>query len=481
MENDNAIVTRLCAEIARSGPGGRIPSVRQLQRELRASPVTIQRAVADLVRRGALVTRPGDGTFVSEATPARLGADSSTSGRGADTSWQASVLGRAPSAPGGIDHLASLATGAEIVLDNGFPEPSLQPVELLRRATVVASRRASAWDRCLPEGLTGLRALVAHELGPSFDASDVLITPGAQAALDSIFRTFLRPGDPVLIEEPGYPGAIAAALFAGLVPSPVPTDADGVRIDELERCLERTGARLIVLQPRHANPTGANLSRERRGDALALARQFGAFIVEDDWVRDLDLEPERPSSAPLVTEDSDGHVVYLRSFSKASAPGVRVAAVVARGPAWSRLRNARLLADFFAAPLLQEVMIEVLSSGAWPRHLKALRAELRLRRDALHGALTEVAPSIEITRPTGGVVLWGRLPHFVDGCRSRGVRVGAGRPFWSAEPPSGFVRLSFAGADADSLISSAERIGHELRSTLPTPTTRPTRRRARVG
>ena len=458
-----------------------MPSVRQLQRELRASPVTIQRAVADLVRRGALVTRPGDGTFVSDGPPGRRGADPSLNGRAADTSWQASVLGRAPSAPGGIDHLASLATGTEIVLDNGFPEPSLQPVELLRRATIVASRRSSAWDRCLPEGLMDLRALVAHELGPTFEASDVLITPGAQAALDSIFRTFVRPGDQVLIEEPGYPGAIAAALFAGLVPSPVPTDGDGIRVEELERCLERTGARLIVLQPRHANPTGANLGRERRRDVLALARRFGAFIVEDDWVRDLDLEPERPSSAPLVSEDADGHVVYVRSFSKASAPGVRIAAVVARGPAWSRLRNARLLADFFAAPLLQEVMTEVLSSSAWARHLKALRAELRIRRDALHGALGEAAPSIEIALPTGGVVLWGRLPHgvdearFVEGCRSRGVRLGAGRPFWSAEPPSGFVRLSFAGADANSLISAAERIGHEIRGSALT------RRTARVG
>ncbi len=459
-----------------------MPSIRQLQRELRASPVTIQRAVADLVRRGALVTRPGDGTFVSETASGRRRADALTRGRDADTTWQASVLGRAPSAPGGIDHLTTLATGAEIVLDNGFPEPSLQPVELLRRAAVVASRRIGAWDRCLPEGLPELRELVARELGPAFEACDVLITPGAQAALDSIFRTFVRPGDHILIEEPGYPGAIAAALFAGLVPSPVPTDRDGVRVDELERCLEKTGARLIVLQPRHANPTGANLSRERRGDVLALAQRFGAFVVEDDWVRDLDLELERPSAAPLVSEDADGHVVYVRSFSKASAPGVRIAAVVARGPAWSRLRNARLLADFFAAPLLQEMMVDALSSAAWPRHLKALRAQLRVRRDALHGALVELAPSIEIARPTGGVVLWGRLPHdldearFVEGCRSRGVRVGAGRPFWSAEPPCGFVRLSFAGADVNSLVSAAERIGHELRSAGA-----PTGRTARVG
>jgi DNA-binding transcriptional MocR family regulator len=199
---------------------------------------------------------------------------------------------------------------------------------------------------------------------------------------------------------------------------------------------------------------------------LALARKFGTFVVEDDWVRDLDLEPDRPSLPPLVVDDTHGHVLYLRSFSKASAPGIRIAAVVARGPAWSRLRAARLLTDFFASPLLQETMVEVLTSAAWPRHLKGLRAELRFRRDALVRALAEHSPSMVIEPPLGGVVAWARLPsgtdevRFVDACRSRGVRVGAGRPFWLAEP------LSFAGADASTLTSAARRIGAALDETV---------------
>ena len=443
-----------------------MPSVRALQRELHASPVTIQRSVARLVAAGLLVTKPGDGTFVADSPTRQLVGEERQSLL--DTSWQAAVLGRAPSVPTGIDHLGSLATGGEVVLDNGFPDLTLQPHELLARSGAAAARRPQSWDRCLPEGMAKLRRLVAAELGPSFALSDVLITPGAQAALDSIFRTFVRAGDPILVEEPGYPGAIGAAILAGLVPTPVPADRDGMRTDELERALATTGARLIVVQPRHANPSGATLSASRRADVLNLARRFGAFVVEDDWVRDLDLEPDHPSPPPLALDDEHGHVMYVRSFSKASAPGMRIAAVAARGPAWSRLRAARLLADFFAAPLLQETMAEVLESPTWPRHLKSLRTELRHRRDALVQALQREAPELDIEVPSGGVVLWARLPGdvdesaFVDACRGRGVRVGPGRPFWLAEPPAAFVRLSYAGAEAASLVSAAARIGAAL-------------------
>ena len=476
MENDNAIDVRLQRDIGRARPGDRMPSVRALQRELHASPVTIQRSVARLVAAGLLVTKPGDGTFVAKSPTGHLASDERLPT--IDPSWQAAVLGRAPSVPTGIDHLGSLATGGEVVLDNGFPDVTLQPHGLLARAGAAAARRPQSWDRCLPEGVVRLRGLVAAELGPSFSSSDVLITPGAQAALDSIFRTFVRPGDPVLVEEPGYPGAIGAAILAGLVPTPVPADRNGMRTDDLERALTTTGARLVVVQPRHANPSGAILSASRRADLLALARRFGAFVVEDDWVRDLDLEPERPSPPPLVLDDEHGHVIYVRSFSKASAPGMRIAAVAARGPAWSRLRAARLLADFFAAPLLQETMADVLESPAWPRHLKGLRAELRHRRDALTNALLREARELVTDPPSGGVVLWARLPvgtdegAFVDACRARGVRVGAGRPFWLAEPPAAFVRLSYAGADGPSLASASTRIGaalDEVTSTRPRP------------
>lgn len=427
--------------------------MRDLQRRFSASPLTIQRTFQRLAIEGLVTTRPGDGSFVAQrSTPASA----------LDFTWQSTVLGRAPQIPAGLDHLKERQPPGILALDGGFPDISLQPQALLSRATIRASRLPDAWDRCLPEGLDRLRAYFAAELGGNFNENDVVITPGAQSAIDSILRSFTRPGDAVLVEEPCYPGVIAAATLSGLQLIPIPTDQNGMRTDFLEAAAERSGARLVFVQPRHANPTGAVLSAERRVELINVAQRLGMFIVEDDWVRDLDLD--RPSPPPLALLDPTGHVLYLRSLSKVSAPGVRLGAVIARGPAVARLRAVRLIADFFASPLLQCTVLEFMQDSAWLRHLQSLRTELRQRRDVLTELLQEQLPELQFTTPAGGVALWCRLPSFLDetmfvaGCRSRGVLVGPGRAYWLSEPPSGHVRISFAGVTQVGIAEAVPRI-----------------------
>ncbi len=441
-------------------PGERLPSVRELQQQFHVSPVTVQRIVRTLVMEGRAVTRPGDGTFISHTSIA--------SAPPPDLAWQTVVLGRAPDVTAGLDHLRVGASAAELALDNAFPEPGLQAHELLARAAARRARRPESWDRCGPQGLAELRSIFVAEVGAPFTASDVLITPGAQAALDSICRVLARPGDPIVLEDPGYPGAVVAATLAGLVPVPVPTDDHGVLPESLADVLTRTGARLVVLQPRHANPTGAVLAADRRARVLEIAREFGCFVVEDDWVRDLDLDG--PTGPPLLVEDVDGHVISIRSLSKSAAPGLRVAAVTARGPVLGRLVSARLAADFFVAPLLQAVAAEVLSSPGWQRHVQNLRAALQLRRDTLHGALAEHAPELHCVRPSGGVALWVRLPEGIEedavarAALERGVRVAVGRTYSLTEPIAGHLRLAYGKDDPASLVVAAERIGAAVRS-----------------
>lgn len=424
------------------------------------SPVTVQRAVRRLVMEGRAVTRPGDGTFIARAALAVV--------QSPDVAWQTVVLGRAPEIPGGLDHLRVAASSTTLALDNAFPEPGLQAQELLAKAAARCAKRATAWDRCPPQGLVELRTILAAEVGAPFTAADVLVTPGAQAALDSIFRVLARPGDTAVIEDPGYPGAVVAATFAGLTTAPVPTDEHGVLPDALAEVLARTGARLVVLQPRHANPTGAVLAHDRRAQVLAVAREFACFVVEDDWVRDLDLDG--PTGPPLLADDVDGHVISIRSLSKSGAPGLRVAGVIARGPVLARLTSARLAADFFVAPLLQAVAAEVLASPGWQRHLQGLRTALQLRRDTLHGALADQSPESSCVRPRGGVALWVRLPEGVDEAAvareaaERGVRVAVGRTYCLTEPTSGHLRLAFGKDDPASLVVAAERIGAAIRA-----------------
>jgi DNA-binding transcriptional MocR family regulator len=237
----------------------------------------------------------------------------------------------------------------------------LQPLGLLAAAASRAGRRPQVWSRLPSQGLPELRSYFAAETGTAMTGHDVLITPGGQAALSAVFRHLCAPGDPVVVESPTYVGALAAARAAGLLLVPVPCDQDGVLPDALADALARTGARLAYLQPRYTNPTGAVLAPHRRGAVLAAAASRGVFIVEDDWVRDLDLGQASPP--PLVTMDDDGHVIYLRSLTKPVAAGLRVAGLAARGPVLARLRRGRISDDLFVAPVLQQIALDVLTAA----------------------------------------------------------------------------------------------------------------------
>ena len=288
---------------------------------------------------------------------------------------------------GGLAELLATPPGGALALSSGYLDPRLQPTAAMAAALARAGRRPGAWERGPVEGVAALRAWFAREAGGRFGAHDVVICPGGQAALVTAVRALAPPGGSVVVESPTYRGALAAVRAAGLTPVPVPSDADGVRPEMLADALERTGARVAYLQPLHANPHGADLSAERRAAVMEVAARSGAFLIEDDWARDLTIDG--PAPPPLAADDPDGHVVYVRSLSKGASPGLRVAAVAARGPAGVRLRSARIVEDLFVSAPLQLAALELVSSPGWRRHLKALRAGLRERRDALAGALSE--------------------------------------------------------------------------------------------
>jgi DNA-binding transcriptional MocR family regulator len=434
--------------------GARLPSVRELMREYGASPVTVQRAIAALAAEGLVVPRPGRGTFVAAPLP-RNGAS--------DLAWQEVALGTPRVDSGPLAELLTTPPEGTLSLSSGYLDPRLQPTAALAAALARAGRRPGAWERGAPEGLAALRAWFAREAGGRFAAHDVVICPGGQAALVTAVRALAPPGGQVVVESPTYRGALAAVRAAGLTPVPVPSDADGVRPELLADALDRTGARVAYLQPLHANPHGADLSAERRAAVMEVAARAGAFLIEDDWARDLTIDGPAPS--PLAADDADGHVVYVRSLSKGASPGLRVAAVAARGPAGTRLRSARVVEDLFVSAPLQLAALELVSSPGWRRHLKALRQGLRERRDALCGALEQHFGGGAVWRvPTGGLHLWLRLPDGTDepaliaAAGRAGVLVSGCAPSFAAEPTGPHLRLSFGGAPPDVLTEAAGRL-----------------------
>lgn len=455
MTAEDRVLEALRREAASLPAGARLPSVRELSRRHRAGPVTVAGAVGRLAAEGLAVTRPGRGTFVAERPAARA--------EPADLSWQAIALGAAGVDPGGLEELLAPAGDDVIALSSGFVDASLLPLAALASAVTRAARRPTSWERPPIEGTPELRAWFAREAGGGVEPADVTITSGGQAALATIFRALGRHGDPLLVESPTYVGALAAARGAGLTPVPVPVDRDGIRTDLLAEALERTRARLLYLQPTFANPHGAVLAEERRAAVLELAVAHGAFVIEDEYVRDLHLDRLPPP--PLIGRDRDGHVVYVRSITKATAPSLRIAAVAARGAARERLRRARIVDDFFVSGVLQNAAVELVASPTWQRHLRRLRRALASRRDALLAALGEHRPEWRVEqRPAGGLGLWLRLPDDTDeeavvrSARAAGVLVVAGRPSFPAEPPGPYLRLSYAAASEARLADAVARL-----------------------
>jgi DNA-binding transcriptional MocR family regulator len=454
--NEGSSVTHLLdvlrVELARYPEGGKLPSSRALMEQHRVSPVTVSRAIAALVAEGAVVSRPGAGVFrakVAAAPPSQ-----------GDLSWQEVALSAGPHRPRAADSggvLATLAVPPAGVIDlvGGYLHPSLQPERALAAALARAGRRPGTWDRPPVEGLAELRDWFARDIagaGSALGGADVLVTAGGQSALSTVLRALVAPGAPVLVESPTYPGMLAVARAAGLRPVPVPVDADGVRTDLLADALRATGARAFVCQPLFHNPTGACLSAERRHEVLRVAREAGAFVVEDDFARRL-VHADAPAlPRPLAADDPDGVVVHVRSLTKATSPSLRVGALTARGPAMDRLRAGQVVDSFFVPRPLQETALELVGSPAWRTHLRALPAALRDRRGATAEALQRELPAVRLRVPYGGYHLWLRLPDGTDeaalaaAALHAGVAVTPGRPYFPAEPPAPHLRLSYTSA-----------------------------------
>ncbi|MFE3514480.1 PLP-dependent aminotransferase family protein [Streptomyces sp. NPDC059166] len=459
------LVTSLRAEVNRYSPGGKLPSSRALVERFNVSPVTVSRAVAQLVAEGLVVTRPGSGAFRAEVRRAAPVAG--------DTSWQEvslsgdsgpEVVPRTVDASGVLVTLDAPPAGV-IEFNGGYLHPGLQPERALAAALARAGRRPGAWGRPPTDGLPELRAWFAREIGATLTPSDVLITAGGQSALTTALRALAPPGAPVLVESPTYPGMLAAARATGLRPVPVPVDEDGVRPELLEDAFRTTGARVLVCQPLFQNPTGAVLAPGRRERVVRAARNAGAFVVEDDFARRLVHADAGPLPEPLAAHDPDGVVVHVRSLTKVTSPSLRVGALAARGPVLERLRAIQVVDSFFVPRPLQEAALELVGSPAWERHLRTVAAELADRRTAMTAAVRTHLPELALAHvPSGGGTLWLRLPGpaaresaLVSAALRAGVAVAPGRPYHCAEPPAGHIRLSHAAVSGPAEIAEGVR------------------------
>lgn len=435
-------------------------STREIQRRYAVSPLTVQHALEALRMRGLVEVRAGRGTYVAlqraaEAAPA------------VDLSWQTTTLGAALPGHLVLEQMEERAPAGVMNLKIGYLDTSLQPLGLLAAATSRSARRDQSWTPAAARGVPELRAYFAQEHDGLVLPDDVMIVSGGQAAITFVLGALGQRGRPVLVESPTYPGVLAAAANAGVNPIPVPTDADGVLPDALDAAFTRSGATAFYCQPRLANPTGSSLSMSRRVQVMEIVERHGAFLIEDDFMRDLD-----PSPTPLPTlfsQSPSSHVIYLRTLTKTVSPGLRIGAVVSRGPISRRIYQFATASQLDTSSLLQHVAVDVLSSAGWRRHLAGVKRELALRRSALWAAIAQELPGTpQPYAHTGSLFAWVTLPDGVDegavarAMVGRGFAVNAGNLYFPAEPCDAHVRICVSMAAAPVLQAAATALAASI-------------------
>ncbi|MER3457439.1 MAG: aminotransferase [Chloroflexota bacterium] len=328
-----------------------------------------------------------------------------------------------------IRELLKLTEKGDIIsFAGGLPAPEVFPVEQFQAACrkVLEEMGPKALQYGATEGYIPLREMIIRHMARysiKVGLENVLITSGSQQALDLIGRLLINPGDRILVEEPTYLGALQAFNAYQAEYVTVPVDDEGLCVDRLEEAL-RAGPKFMYILPNFQNPAGVTLSLRRRIEVVELAERYGVPIVEDDPYGQLRYEGHHIK--PLVVLDSErlnghngprysGNVIYLSTFSKTLAPGLRLGWVVAPEEVIAKLVQLKQGMDLHTSTFNQMVAYEVARGGFLDEHVRLIRRVYRERRDVMLAALERYfPPGVRWTHPQGGLFLWVTLPEGVD-------------------------------------------------------------------
>lgn len=358
-----------------------------------------------------------------------------------------------------------------VYFGDGSPDRDLIPVERLREASIRAWQDAPG---CLgygeQQGFAPLRELIVERMRPlgiNGAADRILVTSGSTQGLDLACRVFLEPGDVVLLESPTFLGAteIFRTYEARLVP--VETDDEGMRMDALEAALAaEPGAKMIYTIPTFQNPTGSTMLLERRRRLVELARQHNVAVLEDDPYSELRYEGD--VVPPLAALDPD--VIYLGTFSKTIAPGIRCGWTLAPANIHRLLLANREVSDISNDRIMMRTVYHA-AEGFLTDHVAGTLDVYRSRRDAMLGALSEYLPeTVTWSRPNGGFFVWITLPgrvnatELADQAADNGVIYFPGHWFYPDADRFNAIRLSYSTVPEGRIVEGIRRLGETLRA-----------------
>jgi 2-aminoadipate transaminase len=385
-----------------------------------------------------------------------------------------------------IRELLKLTEQPDIIsFGGGMPAPEVFPIAEFTEACnrVMKDYGAQALQYGPTEGYKPLREMIArHTARYSIDVApeNIMITSGSQQALDLLGKILINRGDHILVESPTYLGALQAWNAYGAEYVTVPMDEHGMVTDVLEEAL-RTGPKFIYVLPNFQNPSGVTLASDRRMKLIELADRYGVPIVEDDPYGQLRYEGEHlPSVMVLDSQFRDncevcyrGNVIYLSTFSKTLAPGLRLAWVIAPSQVIRKLVQAKQGADLHTATFNQIVAYEVARGGFLDRHIWLIKRVYGERRNIMLDAMEELfPPGVTWTKPQGGLFLWGMLPKGLDTAEifkvavSRNVAFVPGTSFFALGGGENTMRLNFSYSNPDQIQTGIERLANVLKETI---------------
>lgn len=338
----------------------------------------------------------------------------------------------------------------------GLPSPKTFPIDAFAAAcaTVLKNDGEGALQYAASEGYAPLREWVAASLPWEVDPAQVLITTGSQQALDLIAKVLIDKDSKVLVETPTYLGALQA--FTPMEPRFVGVASDAEGVDMADIKAKSAGARFLYVLPNFQNPTGSSMSEARRAALSTIAAQLNVPIVEDNPYGDLWFDA--PPPLPLTARNPDG-CIYMGSFSKTLAPGLRLGFLVAPKALYPKLLQAKQAADLHTPSFNQRMVAEVLKGNFLDRHVPRIRALYKSQRDAMLAALdTHLAGSgVSWNTPDGGMFLWLKLPRGMNAVEllpkavERNVAFVPGAAFYADTPQLNTLRLSFVTASVDQI------------------------------
>jgi DNA-binding transcriptional MocR family regulator len=438
--------------------GEKLPSVRQLSKELGVSLVTVQKAYQQLQQKGYVESFQGKGIFVKSLKHQQNIYNT-------DTNWQMLIPDYVPRAQS--LSISQPLRNIRYNLATACIDESMLPINWMKKVSVQVIEQHSylLGQYSSANGDSEFRKAVSNYLATKnlhVPSEHILAVSGAQQGIELVAKTFIGPNDIVLMEAPTYPGSIDIFKARGAQIIPIPVEQDGIDTKMLLKICDQYHPKLLYMNPTFQNPTGTTLSMKKRKELIDIAESYHFLILEDDpWS---ELYFQEPPPPPIKSLDQSGHVIYLKGFSKFLSPACRIGALVAEGRLLEKLIAAKSISDLGSPLLTQKIIAALLQSPELHTILQQLRHHLTEQANHCVQLLRQHSSLLTFRPSNGGNTIWVKLPQnihadiLLEHSHMKQLSFLPGNACFPTHVPNQYIRLSFAALPADELKQAMERL-----------------------